>query len=391
VHLAVEKYPEAALDTIKAGIHAAQNEFECSSLVALASRLKGDEALAFLRSRLSPDVGVPSQVAAAKILLERGQPEAIPAMIDAWRSIQVRLPANQVEAPHADCNNVLAGESRFSGNDATAYGEVGMIITFLASSGDVDAIDALGRDIHHAPVDVRLAAVRVFLPRGNGGGSSSGRGVDRLDPDVPNLPAGAAGAAIERLLIAALDDTARRYAMKGMWKDVTFEDPRISDMAALVLSTRWPEKYQFRWSNDVADCDRQIEVIRNKWTTQNGVISVSPRVFALDTPPEKWAASAALNTIHEIFRDSGFIGPGVHSGLWNNLNNLERAAQEVSGDNGNDRASGQSKKDALSGAFRTAINNADTISNRASETPDAKEKSMQLAAKLRNIYKQYLP
>jgi hypothetical protein len=75
----------------------------------------------------------------------------------------------------------------------------------------------------------------------------------------------------------------------------------------------------------------------------------------------------------------------------NNLDNLERAARAVSDDDGKDRAVAEAKKAALSGAFRTAIDNAVTIGNRSNETPEAKDKSRQLATKLRTIYDPYLP
>jgi hypothetical protein len=243
VRKTVEKYPGAGIDAINAGIRVAENELARGELVALASGLYGDATLAFLRSKLAPGAGVPSQVAAARILFERGQPEALPAMIDAWRTIQLRLPANE----------------------ANAYDEVGDLIAFLAKCGDAAAIEALGRDMPNAPIDVRFAVVRVFLPRPRSAGSfSTGKGV-RVDADMPSLPAGAAGAAIERLLVAALDDTNRRVGTKGYYDEASYEDPRLSDLAALVLSKRWPAKYQFQWSANAAECDAQIEVIRNTW------------------------------------------------------------------------------------------------------------------------------
>jgi hypothetical protein len=258
VRQVVERYPDAALDAINAGIRVAGNDFERGELVALASGLQGDAVMAFLRSKLAPGADVPSQIAAATILFQRGQPEAIPAMIEAWRNIQPRLPANQ----------------------ANAYDEVGGLITFLAKSGDAGAIDALGHDLTTAPVDVRLAVVRVFLPwPHSAGGFSTGKGVD-VRADIANLPGGAAGAAIERLLIASLDDTERRLGMKGTYDEATFTDPRVCDMAALVLSKRWPTEYAFHWSATAAECDAQIDVIRNTWRLENGLPPSPPRAPA---------------------------------------------------------------------------------------------------------------
>jgi len=390
VHMIVEKYPQGGLDAIRAGLHAAEGEFGCVDLISLAAGLKTDEATEFLRAKLGPDTGIPSRVAAAKILFARGDSAAVPAIIQAWRSLQPRFVKNEREPAHADCNNVPAGQRHNTGNEATAYNEAGMVIAFLAASGDVAAIEALGRNIEQSPVDVRWAVVRVFLPRGNGGGSGSGRSVSRLDADIAELPGGAAGTAIERLLVAALDDTARRYDMRGSWNGITWEDPRISDMAALVLSTRWPAKYRFQWVADVRQCDLQIAAMRDTWRRENGA-AMAPRQFAVDVPPEKWAAAAALDLVPVTLRDSGYVGPAIHTGLLDDLNTLQQTARAVADYDGADRATAKAKKDAFAAAFRAAMNRATAIGNRNDETAEGREKSRQLATRLRDIYDQYLP
>lgn len=393
VHLIVEKYPEAAVDAIRAGLRAAANEFACVDLILRAEKLDTEEVTAFLRSKLGPDSGIPSRVAAAMILNERGHPEAVPAVIDAWRSIQPRFLKNEREPAHADCNNVPAGQRRFTGNEATAYNEAGMVIAFLAASGDVAAIEALGRGIERAPVDARLAVVRAFLPQGNGGGSWTGRAISLTGLPVGGsrkLPTDAASAAIERLLVAALDDTARRYDMRGSWNGITWEDPRIADMAALVLSTRWPAKYRFQWLADARQCDVQIAAMRDTWRRESGA-DMAPRQFAVDVPPEKWAVSAALEIIRVTVQDAGYVGPAIHAGLLDDLNKLQLAASEVAGYDGTDRAVARSRKDAFAAAFRSAMNRATAISNRNDEAAEAREKSRQLATRLRDVYDQYLP
>jgi hypothetical protein len=246
-HKLVEKYPDAAIDAIAAGIRTTSNEGVRGAYVEIAGTLPGDASLAFLRSKLTPDVGVPSQIAAARALFARGQPEALPAMIDAWRGIQSRLPIDGWDFDWA----------------------AGGLITFLARSGDAGAIDALGHDLRRAPVDVRLAVVEVFLPHRPSAGST-GPSV-QVYADMTTLPAGAAGAAIERLLVASLDDRERRLSMNGTYDEAIFTDPRVCDMAALTLSKRWPEKYTFHWSADAADCDAQIDKIRAKWIRESSV------------------------------------------------------------------------------------------------------------------------
>lgn len=237
-----EKYPDAAVGAIERGFRATKEEGTRGEYVEVAGLLPGDAPLAFLKSKLAAGTGLYSQVHAAEALQARGKPEAIPAMMKAWDAVQPRLPKNESDA----------------------YGEVGGLITFLAKSGDADAIKALARNLRKAPVDVRLAVVRVFLPPSkNAGMGGSGVSVHTA-ADFLKMPAGDAGAAIECLLVAALDDTARRVGMKGYFDDASYEDPRICDLAALVLSRQWPDKYHFQWSANAAECDGEIEKIRHQ-------------------------------------------------------------------------------------------------------------------------------
>lgn len=245
----VEKYPDAALDAIKSGLRATKHPGVRSQFVEVAGLLPGDTPVDFLKSQLAPASGLYAQLKAAEALFTRGQPDAVPAMIKAWQKVQPRLPAN----------------------DGDAYSEVGRLITFLAKSGAAPAIEALAHPAKTVPVDVRLAIVRVFLPFPKNGGSSSGGPGVNVDADIPNLPAGEAGFAIERLLIAALDDPERRSEMKGSYNEVSYEDPRVCDMAALVLSQRWPEKYQFQWAADSKERDTQIGRTRDRWRSENGL------------------------------------------------------------------------------------------------------------------------
>ena len=250
----VEKYPDAALAAISAGIRATPHEGVRGEFVEVAGGLPGNVPLAFLKAKLAPGNGLYSQVHAAEALFARGQPDAVPAMIVAWRKIQPRLPTNT----------------------ADAYSEVGGLITFLAKSGDPRAIEALGHDMQTAPVDVRLAVVWVFAPPpGHGSSISKGRSVN-VDADISNRPGGEAGLAIERLLAAALDDPERRFGMRGDFYEASYEDPRVCDMAAIVLAKRWPDKYPFRWAANSAECDVQIARLRNRWRTDHGLPATTP-------------------------------------------------------------------------------------------------------------------
>ena len=246
----VEKFPAAALDAIEAGIRASTREGYRGEYVEVAGLLPGDAPVAFLKSKLGPGNGLYSQIHAAEALFARGQLDAVPAMIEAWRKVQSRLPTNEGDADP----------------------EVRGLISFLAKSANAEAIETLGNEARKAPVDVRLAVVKVFLPAAKGHGGFSGIGpIVSVRGDIPKLPAGEAGRAIERLLATALDDRERRFGLKGTYNQFSYSDPRVCDVAALVLSGRWPEKYRFEWSATSTECDAQIAGMRDRWRAENGL------------------------------------------------------------------------------------------------------------------------
>jgi len=260
-----EEYPHAALEAIEAGVQATTEPDLLGEYVEAAGNIPGDAPVEFLKSKLGSGNGLYAQAHAAKALFARGKPEALPAMIEAWRSAQPRLPTDEGDA----------------------FSEIGGLIEFLASSGDATAIDALGRDIRKAPVEVRLAVVEVFVPwEERGTEFLKGRRVHAL-VKMPKLPGGAAGAAIERLLAAALDDTERRVGMRKEYYEATIDGPRVCDIAALALSQRWPEKYQFQWRENPAESDTQVARIRDQWRAENGLPPApAPPATAVPTAKE---------------------------------------------------------------------------------------------------------
>ncbi len=264
----VEKYPDAALPAIEAGIRATPNDgYRCDYVAAAAGLLPGDAAAAFLKTQLAPGTGLYSQVAAAKALREHSASDALQAMIEAWRMAKPGLSATGLNASDTD----------------DAYNKVGGVIGFLASSGNADAIDALALDLKKTPVDVRLAVVKVFMPVAKAGESAGEFANDltvSVDADIPAEFSAKASAAMERMLVSELDDTGRRVGMSGNYNEVSYKDPRVCDMAALVLSRRWPEKYHFKWTENAAECDTQIVKLRDLWRAEKAQIDGSA-----DAPP----------------------------------------------------------------------------------------------------------
>jgi hypothetical protein len=236
----VAKYPDAAIPAIEAGIAASTHEGTRGSYVEIAGGLPGTLPLAFLRGKLGPATGVYSRVQAAEALFARGQPGTVPAVVQAWESIQPRLKGDQKDA----------------------YGEVGRIIEFLVRSGDSAAIDALSRRIRSVPVDVRLAIIQAILPPSKSSSFSSNGPSVHARTDIAKLPPGETSKKIEQLLLSELDDKEQRLQMQGHFDDFPIKDPRLCDIAALALALRWPEKYSFHWSAAAQERDAQISEMR---------------------------------------------------------------------------------------------------------------------------------
>jgi len=236
----VEKYPDAAVEAIRAAVVATADAGMRSEYVGVAGLLSGDSVVPFLQSQLTPDAGLFSQVRAAEALLARRRRDWLPPLLDAWRSHQ-GLPGTTPEL------------------DAMAQ-----LIAFLGGSGIPEAIDALARN-SQAGVDVRLAVVETFLPPTARAKTQSSKGpsvsvISRSAMDT--LPGGPAGAAIARLLGAALDDQGQRVGLSATFDNMSYEDPRVCDMAAFVFATRWPDRYRFTWPATLAERDAQIDAIR---------------------------------------------------------------------------------------------------------------------------------
>lgn len=113
-----------------------------------------------------------------------------------------------------------------------------------------------------------------------------------------------------------------------------------------------------------------------------------------DTASAKKAADAAIAVVQDTLRDTAFVGPrvpgtdprsGPHWGMFDLLENLNRAARAVSDDDGSNPGSMTEEEAAFSNALQRAIGNADAIASRTNEREEIKEKSRALATRLRSI------
>src|SRR5262249_33758775 len=76
----LERYPDAALPAILAGIKAAGGRSTRDLLVAVAAEVKGDAPIPFLLTELKEGPEEYGRVLAARSLHERGRPEGLAAM-----------------------------------------------------------------------------------------------------------------------------------------------------------------------------------------------------------------------------------------------------------------------------------------------------------------------
>jgi hypothetical protein len=232
----VQKYPAAALKAIIQGIAKTQSDWLRVQLVQAAGGLQGDGPLPFLTGQLTGGASIDVRVAAASALRHRGKSQATAAMIDEWDRQCDAVQNRDREAPAS-------------------------LVEFLISSDDPAAIHALKERIQDWPVSSRLGIVE-----------SLGESENMIAMGM-TLPGTAASAklspatldAIEDLLIARLDDVEELGGMSGVIGDDPFWDPRVCDMAAHSLASRWKELYRFKFSAPLAERNRQRVMIQNTW------------------------------------------------------------------------------------------------------------------------------
>jgi len=221
----VERFPGSALAAIAAGVEVAEQDWIRARLIFNAGRLGGDAPVPFLLDMMKSAPDLSSRVVAARALLRRDRAEAVAAMIAEWGNLE--LVEGRIE-----------------------HG-VGDLVSFLARSGRVEAIEALAKDADRLPVVHRYEVVESLFS---------------AEPSSP-----AAEAAVTDLLFAALADERPRTGISASMGGKSFADPRICDLAGLVLNHRDPVKYAFDIEVARAAKDRAIRALRNSRRKERGL------------------------------------------------------------------------------------------------------------------------
>lgn len=254
----LDKYPETALQAIAEGTKNAKNTWTRSALLQVASQIPGDESVKLVLDEVNHGSALVGRVAAARLLLARDHPQAIPAMIAEWKKLVEASPA---------------ARKRWSNPENYEHRDgVEQLILFLANSGQPASIRALDENLADFPVDYRLSIVAALgSSEGNFDASFSGIGLGMNFPDDPVPFTKEAEAAAEKLLISSLTDTAERWEMSGNWSGKSFDDPRVCDIAAHVLAMRQPDKYSFDLEANTRQRDRQRITMINVWRAEQGL------------------------------------------------------------------------------------------------------------------------
>lgn len=251
----VELFPESALSALQAGLSATDVAHDRSAHVAFiesVAKISGEEPAALLRAQLIPQTSVIAQAAAGKALIRRGRPgDAVPPLVAAWRDVQPRL-----WEPRPTMR---------PGEPPDPYSGIGNLISALAISNDVTAVESLWQYGRNAPVEIRVAVLRAFEPFAPDERRITLSGETRpvFVPDRADGPlAGDAGAAVERLLRSAVTDRTPLgdLSIKAGAHDVA--EPRVCDFAALILAARWPERYAFDASVPIVQRDAVLAGFR---------------------------------------------------------------------------------------------------------------------------------
>jgi 3',5'-cyclic AMP phosphodiesterase CpdA len=251
----VKKYPRDALNPLVAAAKISSEGCLRGQFVRIAGQIPGDASTRYLLGEMEESPAIESRVSAAWELLERGRPEAVPAMIALWDSFTARFLADE-KTGHVHRDQW--------GPDYAGTLEV---MWFLERCGSPAAIDTLRKHMNIHGIYRRIAIIEAFdrskdsdlLASNARGGLRPGESAVSWKAEVEK--------AVERLLISATSDTEQLEGMWHSWDDKWLQDPRVCDIAAYLLAQRLPKKYSFDLAASRPQQDRQRLTMINAWRT----------------------------------------------------------------------------------------------------------------------------
>jgi hypothetical protein len=274
-----ERFPDEALAAVTLGLRAARTGRVRAALAAILAERGGEAALPVLAREMTAGPHLSARVVAAHTLLDAGREEAVAAMLSEWRRVVDPVPG------------------------------VESLIRFLYGSGDPAAIRAMAEAWYDRAGRTRYLVVVALhdmdeLFRGDTRASDEAMG------------------AIEDLLVSALTDTAMEAPGSYFWNDVSFDDPRVCDMAGHLLSTRFGDRYPFDISAPLPERDRQRLGLVDLWREARGMPPLGPPEPPVPPAPEEVTAPLIARAVEGngeargALRDLGLRAlPAVRSAL----------------------------------------------------------------------------
>lgn len=229
----LERYPKDAQQILMKAAKENKIDHVRATLVELVASCKGEESLAFLLAELKDGPLAQPRLNAAAELHKHGRPEGSAAILNWWKK---------------------SADSKVGEEDPASW--TYYIANYLAGCDDLESIQALAKDLHRRPVDLRIHVIERMREH---------HSRDRVPAKEPAKYA----TEVERLLITALDDFDERIGSSGTWSGKHFSDPRVCDMAGFVLNERLPKKYDFDLEATFATRNRQIVVMKNVWRAEH--------------------------------------------------------------------------------------------------------------------------
>lgn len=232
-----EKYPKDALPILIKGARATKIGHVRATMVDLIASFKGEDSLQFLLTEINDGPFAQPRLTAAEELHKLGRSEGLAAMIAWWGR---RSDPQKVAKEHDE--------------DPGAWSWY--IMRFLVSCGELEAMNALAKDLKKHPVNARLELIAAL--------SGMDDGPYRREKKAAKDPAKMAST-VEALLIAAFDDPEESYTSKD------YPETRVCDLAAQVLSQLHPKKFTFDAAAHPSSRNRQLVIMKNVWNRANNL------------------------------------------------------------------------------------------------------------------------
>jgi hypothetical protein len=271
--LLLNKFPDAAEAAITSGLSKLRTPEQVDlyhPLLAAVFDHRTESANRILLRGLDDAPLLGLRLMAAEQLFERGLREGVFRMIaewDEWRPGDAR---------HVEWEDVAIDESSW-----------GAVAEFLARSDVIEALSALERTWKRRPIEMRLQML-AGLRRFDDEGSPSPDSKRKAGKETQEL-----SLAAERMLVAMLDDTEQYLGGAPGSRAVECHAPRPCDIAAVVLSERWPDKYKFELEAPTIERDIARAAIKNRWRGDHG-LSLSPTPQKSSKLQQVEARAAAL-------------------------------------------------------------------------------------------------